>query len=352
MFERMSDHSQTVIKVLKDHPDKKIDFFNIMNRFSLDSIGEIGFGQDLQTLPSYPTFHPFLSAFDTAQQTTNSRMGDVTWTFMRFFNMGAEAEMKKDIALLRKTAMAVVKDRRDKFQQGEKHGDFLSLFVEKSIEDNTPIDDDFLTDICLNFLIAGRDTTACSLTWLFFQLTQHPEILAKCRKEIKHVTSGAPMSYDEIHRFEYLKNVQMETLRLHPSVPRDSRIAMNDDVLPNGMKVKAGSMMGYNTYAMGRDKALWGEDALEFKPERWEKIDQSKKDFPFVFPAFHAGPRMCLGKRMALMEMTILMVNVLPVFDFELLRDPKEVTYTPSIVLQLKDGLPMKFTKAKAVARG
>ena len=259
--------------------------FQIFNRFTLDSIGEIGFGQNLGTLQLYPAPHAFLGAFDRAQFTTMERFFDPTWTLGRLFRLGREGEMIGDIEILRAQALAVVRDQKDKFARGETQGgDFLSLFMQRALEEGTEIDDQFLVDVCLNFIIAGRDTTACALSWTFFELSQHPDVLAKCRAEIDEVLNGDELSFDDINNFEYLRAVQNETLRLHPSVPRDSRMCAQDDVLPDGTIVKAGTNMGYSAYGMGRDPKLWGPDCELFRPERWEQVDQSRKDFQFVFP--------------------------------------------------------------------
>ena len=121
-------------------------------------------------------------------------------------------------------------------------------------------------------MIAGRDTTATLLSWMLWEVCQHPEMLVKARAEIADVLDGNPMSFDDVSCFEYLRAIQNETLRLHPSVPRDLRFAENDDVFPDGTKVKAGTGIAYVPYVMGRDPTLWGDDCLEFKPERWESI--------------------------------------------------------------------------------
>ena len=129
---------------------------------------------------------------------------------------------------------------------------------------------------------------------------------------------------------------------------------------------------------MGRDPTLWGDDCMEFKPERWENFNEVTADSPhrrrpgerrksalglparregddldflYVFPIFHAGPRQCLGKRMAYMEMTVAMVHIFRDFDFELAEAPEATTFVMSLTLAIKGGLKMKFTPRKSTPR-
>lgn len=86
------------------------------------------------------------------------------------------------------------------------------------------------------------------------------------------------------------------------------RHVLADDVLPDGTFVKKGWRVQYEIYGMGRMTRIWGPDAREFKPERWFNQDGSKDtlqlvvESPFKFPAFNGGPRLCLGKDMAYLQ--------------------------------------------------
>ena len=111
--------------------------------------------------------------------------------------------------------------------------------------------------------------------------------------------------FEEVDRLIYLKAALSETLRLYPSVPEDSKHVVADDILPDGTVVLAGSSITYSIYSSGRMKYIWGEDCLEFRPERWLTADETKfetKD-QFKFVSFNAGPRICLGKDLAYLQM-------------------------------------------------
>ena len=119
--------------------------------------------------------------------------------------------------------------------------------------------------------------------------------------------------FDEVDRLVYLKAALSETLRLYPSVPEDSKHVVKDDVLPNGTFVPAGSAVTYSIYSVGRMKFIWGEDCLEFKPERWlsPEGDKIQVQDSYKFVSFNAGPRLCLGKDLAYLQMKSIAAAVL-----------------------------------------
>ena len=83
-------------------------------------------------------------------------------------------------------------------------------------------------------------------------------------------------------------------MRLHPSVPSNVKVALEDDVLPDGSPVKKGDSISWSPYAMGRSEKIWGPDAKSFKPERWlQENGDLKRESAGRWPAFHAGPRIC-----------------------------------------------------------
>merc|ERR1719401_67821 len=100
-----------------------------------------------------------------------------------------------------------------------------------------------------------------------------------------------------MNRLPYLQAVCNEVLRLYPSVPTEVKMAADDDTWPDGTFVPAGCNIVYNIFSMGRDKQIWGDDAETFRPERW--IEMQEPAGPYAYPVFNAGPRECLGKRLA-----------------------------------------------------
>ncbi|GFP96075.1 cytochrome p450 704c1 [Phtheirospermum japonicum] len=134
----------------------------------------------------------------------------------------------------------------------------------------------------------------------------------------------------------YLHATLTETLRLYPAVPVDGRCAETDDTLPDGFKLKKGDGVYYMAYAMGRMTHVWGDDAEEFKPERWIKNGIFQSESPFKFFSFHVGPRTCLGKDFAHRQMKIVSAALVHFFRFRLSDETKDVTYRTMFTLHIK----------------
>ncbi|XP_074558563.1 cytochrome P450 86A2-like [Curcuma longa] len=153
---------------------------------------------------------------------------------------------------------------------------------------------------------------------------------------------AAPLAFEEVDRLVYLKAALSETLRLYPSVPEDSKYVMANDVLPDGTFVPAGSSITYSIYSAGRMKSVWGEDCLDFRPERWLSPD-GKRFEPhdsFKFVAFNAGPRVCLGKDLAYLQMKSIAAAVL--LRYRLTVAPgHRIEQKMSLTLFMKNGLRM-----------
>lgn len=170
------------------------------------------------------------------------------------------------------------------------------VFLQELAKKNSNIKE--LRDQVLNILIAARDTSAGLMSSLFFTLSQRPDILAKVQEEVGKLGGRRP-THDDISDMSYLKSVIKETLRLYPPVPINTRTANKDTFLPLGggkdgkspVFIRKGRVIIYQVYSMHRRTDLWGPDAHEFKPERWETARPG-----FSFLPFNAGPRICPGK--------------------------------------------------------
>ncbi|KAK2650718.1 hypothetical protein Ddye_018207 [Dipteronia dyeriana] len=116
-----------------------------------------------------------------------------------------------------------------------------------------------------------------------------------------------------------------------------------DDILLDGFKVKKGD----GAYAMGRMDYIWGDDAEEFRPERWLRNGIFQPESPFKFVAFHAGPRTCLGKDFAYRQMKIVSIALLAFFRFKLADETKNVTYKTMFTLHIDGGLHLHAISKK-----
>lgn len=115
---------------------------------------------------------------------------------------------------------------------------------------------------------------------------------------------------EEVRPLVYLQAALLETLRLYPSVPIVGKSVAAIDVMPSGHEVRPRDIVFVSIYSMGRMEAIWGPDCREYRPERWLSEDrrQLRHVAPNKFMAFNSGPRMCIGKNIAIIQMKIIRI--------------------------------------------
>ncbi|KAI8344761.1 cytochrome P450 [Chlamydoabsidia padenii] len=330
-----------------------VDLHDTMFRFTLDSFVLLGFGVDLKSL-THTDKVPFAAAFDQLQSNAFEKFVDpfigMKLTLKKVFRPW-ETTSKDHLKVVDDFAKSVIDSRRKQLAQGEEHKDLLSRFMNARNEHNEPLNDKELRDTIMNFIIAGRDTTAQALSWTFYCLAQHPRVEEKLVKEIReHITDelehDSSALYEKIKSMVYTHAVFHEVLRLYPSVPSNQKYALNDDVWPDGTTVRKGDYVSWSSYASARCEKIWGPDAKQFKPERWLNPEDGslRRESPGRWPAFHAGPRTCLGQNLATLEAIVALSMLLRRYKFTLVPG-QDITYNLSLTLPMKEGLKMTIEK-------
>ncbi|KAK9063233.1 hypothetical protein SSX86_017103 [Deinandra increscens subsp. villosa] len=349
-----SNTAKLVKKVSESAVDKQvISLQDLLMRSTLDSIFKVGFGFDLDTLSgSDEVSNQFMTAFDDSSCIIFRRYVDLLWRLKRYFNIGSEAALKKNIEVIDNFAYELIERKKEQMKNvkdDRNKEDILSRFLIESEKNPANLTDQYLRDITLSFVIAGKDSTANTLTWFFYMLCKHKPIQEKVTLEVKEAT-GAEYTYSinefslklteaALDKMHYLHAALTETLRLYPAVPLDGKHSEKDDILPDGFKIKKGDSISYMPYPMGRMTYIWGEDAEEFRPERWLHDGVFQPESPFKFTAFQGGPRICLGKDFAYRQMKIMAAFLVFFFKFQLVDESKEATYRTTITLQMDKGL-------------
>jgi len=249
------------------------------------------------------------------------------------------------------TALAGATDKGEIEKSSLQGRDLLSLLVKANMatdisESQRMSDEDVLAQVP-TFLVAGHETTSTATTWALFAMTKAPEVQTKLREELLSVDTDSP-SMDKLMALPYLDAVVRETLRVHAPVPDAARVAMKDDVLPvekpykdrNGIiresiRVSKGDLITIPIQAVNLSRELWGPDALEFKPERWENIPEAVSHIPGVWGhlmSFLGGPRACIGFRFSLVEIKALLFTLIRAFEFELAVPVSEIDSKATVV--------------------
>ncbi|CDH56404.1 cytochrome p450 [Lichtheimia corymbifera JMRC:FSU:9682] len=350
---------------------RPVDFHDVMFKFTLDSFVLLGFGKQLDSLSNRGKV-PFAESFDICQADCFDR-------FINPFIPVAEAiraitpgkkTIRDHLNIVNEFAYSIITERRQQLANGEEFKDLLSRFMSTQNEHGEPLSDSELRDTVLNFIIAGRDTTAQALSWTFYNLTLHPRIEAKLVEEIQACIreeheQDSPALYEAIKKMTYAHAVFYEVLRLYPSVPVNTKVALEDDIWPDGTQVKKGDTIVWSTYALGRSTKVWGPDAKEFKPERWITPNgELRRESQGQFPAFHVGPRVCLGKfwlvlsymqplnilffisgqNLATLEALVAIVLLLKRYKFTLVPN-QEITYKVSLTMPMRNGMKLFVEK-------
>ncbi|TFK39303.1 cytochrome P450 [Crucibulum laeve] len=314
-FDTFDRHAERAISLMRSHLSSKgsVDFQDIISRFTLDSASSFLFGIELGTLcPSdnyadqfFTRFNPvdFAASFSRAQMIVALReVTGPSWPLAEFWKDQVKSEMdvvNKFISFVVEEALCRAKvnreSSRDKDSFGEvNEGDTLLDHLVRHTDDPVVIKDEII-----NILVAGKDTTASTLTFVVYMLTEHPYVLERLREEILSIIGPSRRpTMDDFKNMKYLRAIINETLRLYPTVPFNVRIL-------------------YSVFMMHRRKDLWGPDALDFDPDRFidERLQKYLVPNPFIFLPFNAGPRICLGQQFAYNEISFFLVRLLQAFS-------------------------------------
>ncbi|XP_023534519.1 cytochrome P450 94A2-like [Cucurbita pepo subsp. pepo] len=331
-----------------------LDFQDVLQRFAFDNVCKIAFGYD----PAYlsPSFgqSKFAKAFEDAVRISSLRFQSLVpifWKLKKFLDIGTEKRLRIAVAEVRGYAKNIIEEKKNELQTNSSIAsvDLLSRFLSSGHSD-----EDFVTDIIISFILAGQDTTSAALTWFFWLLPKYPQVEDRILDEI--CNKSEDFGYDEVKNLTYTHAALCESMRLYPPVPVDGKQAVADDVLPDGTVVRKGERVAYHPYAMGRMEGIWGKDWAEFRPERWlESGDDAAAKWRFVgrdnytYPVFQAGPRICLGKEMAFMQMKRMVAGILKRFRVVPAAaegvEPKFVQY---MTAKMEGGFPVRIEARRA----
>ncbi|KAF1787330.1 Cytochrome P450, conserved site [Phytophthora cactorum] len=321
-----------------------------LSHFTMDAIAKIGFGIEMDTLKNSPDReedHEFLQAFNEGSVAFGVRIQSPLWLWelKKYLNIGWEKILMDNTKIMHNFISKVIVDSMNMkaalAAKGEtmEARDLVTLFMEKRLKqtEDMHIEDDDATimrDMVMTFVFAGKDSTAHSMGWFIANMNRYPEVLRKIREEMKEKLPGLLTgeikvpTQEQIHDLVYLEAVVKEN------------IPMQDTTLVDGTFVKKGQTVMASSYCNARNKKTWGEDTLEFKPERMIDPETGKLRVfsPYVFSGFGSGQHVCIGQKFALMEIKLAMATLFSKFDI------KTLTYEFSLTIPVKGPLEVEVT--------
>jgi cytochrome P450 len=201
-------------------------------------------------------------------------------------------------------------------------------------------------DHIAHMLMVGHDTTEQTLLWACYLLSLHPSLEAILHAEVDAVLAGRPPGMDDVSRLPYTRMVIEETMRLCPSVHTVLRRALADDEVA-GQRLRKGSLVLITPVVIHRHRRLWKEPD-RFDPERFTS-DQVKARHPFAYIPFGAGPRICLGANLALLEAILIIAGISQHFRLHLVTGQRIEPFALT-TLRPRYGMSMVPERRHAVA--
>ncbi|KAF9342001.1 hypothetical protein BGZ91_003698 [Linnemannia elongata] len=314
----------------------ELDITADLGSCALDIIGLSGFGYDFQAMtnPDNEMSLAYRELF--YKETTSTQFLRVFIPFLANLPTKANLDRKKAIETIDRVTMQIINEKRalanaENHVDDDSSKDLMSILIRGneqvgSLEDGKLTDTE-LKDQIMTFLAAGHETTSVTVTWMLHVFSIYPDVQKKVRQEmLQHIgrptnSNRCPLTYDTLNALPYLSACVKELLRFIPPVPTTSRVAAEDDTIL-GYDIPKGTQVFLSPAALHKLKSVFGEDAEEFKPERWmdpakltEEQRQSTKfvtsEMSWAYLPFLTGPRNCIGSKFATMETKVILYYLL-----------------------------------------
>ncbi|KAI0656926.1 cytochrome P450 [Cubamyces menziesii] len=352
---------QAISQRVQDTP-RDIDLLDWMGRTALEIVGQAGMGHSFDPLVSDDASDPFTKAakeylplsFTPEMMVVRQLSPFLTqlgpawlrrWIVERI-PISRTQKLKEVVDVLHQTSVKIIEKKRVALQKGDYAAgkDIMGVLLKANMaaDESERLPDDEIVGQINTLLFAATDTTSHVMAQVLEMLARDPELQAKVRQELIEARDGGDnIPYDTLMSLPYLDAICKETLRMFPPTPIVLREAFRDTTLPlsKPMRGSDGSMIssipipkGTNVLvgvrACNRNKALWGEDAEEWKPGRWLKpLPKALEDasVPGVYSnlmTFVGGGRSCIGFSFAQLEMKVVLSSLLANFTFELAEKP------------------------------
>lgn len=256
----------------------------------------------------------------------------------------SNVKFNRAVRELDRLVLGFIRDRR---ATTERPNDLLSMLVDAKDEHGQPMSDQQVRDESVTLFLAGHQTTALTLCWTMYLLSQHPEVEAKLHAEIDSVLQGKAPVPGDVRRLPYTEQIVLESMRLYPAAYGFGRESLEDCEL-GGYRIPAGSTIQMFSWVVHRDPR-WYKDPDRFDPDRWSG-DFAKTLPPFAYIPFGGGPRRCIGNSFAMMEAIMLIAAIAGRFSLRLVPG-HPVEPLPSITLRPKHGLKMTLHERRGPAK-
>ncbi|KAG9316669.1 cytochrome P450 [Chiua virens] len=347
----------------------EVDVCHWISRATFDVIGLAGFDYHFNAIQneSDELFCAYKEMFEIALAQRDGHR-TILGIYLPIINVLFPDERVKTIkrccAVINRVAGSLLQSKKARIMEGDTGKDLISLLRgeiklgDRTLPPDQRISDEDILHNINTFMFAGSDTSSLALTWTLLLLAKHPDIQSRLRAELFGIVPSTPLSrltdeeieslYIALSDHDFLNNVVRESLRLVPPVHSSLRVAAQDDVMPtsypvhlrNGrildqksIYIRKGDLIHVPVEAFNLDKDIWGENAWEFDPDRWDHLPEAVEALPGLYSnllTFSAGPRSCIGMRFSMIEIKTFLYILLTTFSF---AETNHEIYKANVVL-------------------
>lgn len=336
MFDEMHDvATQMCMKFARQGSQYPINMSDDFTRLALDTLALCTMGFRFNSYYN-DKMHPFIEAM--GDFLTDSGRRSQRAPLPAFWYRSQDAKYWEDIGILRKTANDVLQERKTA-ESGAQSGryDLLTAMLD-GVDSKTgqKMTDSSIIDNLVTFLIAGHETTSGTLSFAMYRLMKNPDVFRKAQQQVDEVVGKGPITVEHMTKLPYIEAILRETLRLDSPISSIFVTPVEDTLLGGKYPVQTHENVGMFMAKSHLDPTVYGEDALEFKPERMttDKFSALPKN---AWKPFGNGARACIGRPFAWQEMVLAMAMLLQNFNF-VMDDPSyDLEYKQTLTIKPKD---------------
>ena len=281
-------------------------------------------------------------AINVLMEDFNVRIGSLMQLLPHWVPTPANVKARRAIRRLDAIVYRMIADRR---KSTEDRGDLLSILLHaQDADDGSRMTDTQVRNEVMTLFIAGHETTAVALSWIFYLLSHHPDVDARLAEELRTELDGRPPTAADLPKLKYTEMIVTEAMRLYPPAYGLGRQTIKPTEVA-GHQIPVGVIVVVPTWVVHRD-ARWFPEPEAFRPERW--ADGASRQLPrFAYLPFGGGPRQCIGNAFAMMEAILLLATTAQRFRLTLVPG-QTITPTPYVTLRPEPGIRMTLARRAA----
>ncbi len=254
-------------------------------------------------------------------------------------------QLSRTLDELHRMVDGIIAERRARMDAADgDDNDLLGILMRARYDDGTSLSPEALRGECMTLFLAGHETTALALSFVWWLLGRHPEAMTRVRAEVAEVVGERPVSVADIPRLAYTDAVVRESMRLYPPVWAIGREAVTATEVA-GVQVPKGAQLWFAQWLNHRDGRFFPEPE-RFVPERW--LDGLAERLPrFAYYPFGGGPRVCIGNHFSMMEAVLILATIAAEIRVQPLPGSQKLELDPAITLRPRGGIRMRIARCE-----